>query len=163
MTSFQSKKLRQYRARKRQKEDKITGRRHFQERPMSWSYRKRGRVPRHQIKQNLKHRPSSVKERKEPEPPREAQTIDKKRIERYSDKKITTNPEPEYSTLNPETNSDSPSAKSKGERLDSASRIKNKISRECILNRKAHQRCKESRDQELRRQKLSSRRDKQTS
>jgi hypothetical protein len=38
----------------------------------------------------------------------------------YSDKKIKANPPLLYSTLKPETNSDSPSAKSKGERLVSA-------------------------------------------
>ena len=38
----------------------------------------------------------------------------------YSAKKIKANPPPPYSTLNPETNSDSPSAKSKGVRLVSA-------------------------------------------
>lgn len=38
----------------------------------------------------------------------------------YSAKKIKANPPAPYSTLNPETNSDSPSAKSKGVRLVSA-------------------------------------------
>lgn len=38
----------------------------------------------------------------------------------YSAKKIKANPPLLYSTLNPETNSDSPSAKSNGERLVSA-------------------------------------------
>lgn len=38
----------------------------------------------------------------------------------YSAKKIKAKPPLLYSTLNPETNSDSPSAKSKGERLVSA-------------------------------------------
>ena len=50
-----------------------------------------------------------------------------KRIERYSDRKRTTKPGPEYSTLKPDTNSDSPSAKSKGERLVSAKITVNKI------------------------------------
>lgn len=46
----------------------------------------------------------------------------------YSPKKINTNPPLLYSTLNPETNSDSPSAKSKGVRLVSAkSDVKNII------------------------------------
>lgn len=44
----------------------------------------------------------------------------------YSAKKIRTNPPLLYSTLNPETNSDSPSAKSKGVRLVSANKeVKN--------------------------------------
>ena len=49
----------------------------------------------------------------------------------YSAKKISANHPPIYSTLNPETNSDSPSAKSNGLRLVSAKQveihIKNKI------------------------------------
>lgn len=43
-----------------------------------------------------------------------------KMILEYSDKKINANPPLLYSTLNPETNSDSPSAKSNGDRLVSA-------------------------------------------
>ena len=49
---------------------------------------------------------------------------DIKRIDRYSAKKRTTKPGPEYSTLYPDTSSDSPSAKSKGERLVSAKTTK---------------------------------------
>jgi len=47
----------------------------------------------------------------------------------YSDKKIKVNPPAEYSTLNPETSSDSPSEKSKGVRLVSATslRIHNRL------------------------------------
>jgi len=45
----------------------------------------------------------------------------------YSAKKIKTNPLPPYSTLNPETSSDSPSAKSKGVRLVSAKQEINQI------------------------------------
>jgi len=47
-------------------------------------------------------------------------TVDKKIILPYSDKKIIANPPLLYSVLNPDTNSDSPSAKSKGARLVSA-------------------------------------------
>jgi hypothetical protein len=43
-----------------------------------------------------------------------------KKIIEYSVKKISTNPIDPYSILNPETSSDSPSAKSKGVRLVSA-------------------------------------------
>ena len=42
------------------------------------------------------------------------------KILEYSDKKINTNPPLLYSTLNPETNSDSPSEKSNGVRFNSA-------------------------------------------
>jgi len=45
----------------------------------------------------------------------------------YSAKKINANQPPIYSTLNPETNSDSPSAKSKGLRLTSARHLVNHI------------------------------------
>jgi hypothetical protein len=46
--------------------------------------------------------------------------IDKNMIFPYSDKKIIAKPPLLYSVLKPETNSDSPSAKSKGARLVSA-------------------------------------------
>jgi len=45
---------------------------------------------------------------------------DKNRILEYSKRKRITNPPPPYSTLNPETNSDSPSTKSNGARFVSA-------------------------------------------
>lgn len=45
----------------------------------------------------------------------------------YSDKKINEKLKELYSVLNPETNSDSPSEKSNGERLVSASTQANKI------------------------------------
>merc|ERR1712024_161247 len=45
----------------------------------------------------------------------------------YSAKKIRTKPTEEYSMLNPETSSDSPSEKSKGVRLVSANNITNHI------------------------------------
>merc|ERR1719370_308070 len=44
----------------------------------------------------------------------------KKRMERYSERKMTRKAREEVSTLNPLTSSDSPSTKSKGERFDSA-------------------------------------------
>jgi hypothetical protein len=46
----------------------------------------------------------------------------------YSAKKISANPAAPYSILKPETNSDSPSAKSKGARLVSAIQVANHIS-----------------------------------
>ena len=51
----------------------------------------------------------------------------KYRIIRYSPKKINVNKEALYSVLNPETNSDSPSEKSKGVRLVSAKQEINHI------------------------------------
>lgn len=54
-------------------------------------------------------------------------TILIKIILEYSDKKINAKPPLLYSTLNPDTNSDSPSAKSKGVRLVSANLETNHI------------------------------------
>jgi len=51
--------------------------------------------------------------------------IQRNKIEAYSLIKIKENKPPPYSVLNPETNSDSPSEKSKGDRLDSAKQINN--------------------------------------
>jgi len=63
------------------------------------------------------------------QPPRKRQTVklDISKIEEYSAKKNKTKPTAEYSTLYPETSSDSASGKSKGTRLVSAKMdIKNK-------------------------------------
>lgn len=54
----------------------------------------------------------------------------------YSDKKINANHPPIYSTLNPETNSDSPSAKSKGLRLVSAKQVVSHIVKISIFPQK---------------------------
>jgi hypothetical protein len=57
----------------------------------------------------------------------------------YSAKKINANPPLPYSTLNPETSSDSPSAKSKGVRFVSAKQEINQINdrgRERKINHK---------------------------
>jgi len=51
------------------------------------------------------------------------------KILEYSAIKIKANPPLLYSVLNPETNSDSPSAKSKGDRLVSAKKITIKINK----------------------------------
>ena len=62
-----------------------------------------------------------------------------KRILAFSAKKIKANPPPPSSTLNPETSSDSPSAKSKGVRLVSAKQEMNQINdkgRERKINHK---------------------------
>ena len=90
---------------------------------MSWSYRKRGRLPRVQIKAKANIKPIKEDKRKDPEKEIRDIIMDMKRIERYSDKNKSTKPGPENSTLKPDTSSDSPSAKSKGERLVSASRV----------------------------------------
>lgn len=90
---------------------------------MSWSYRKRGKLPRVQIKAKANIKPINVDKRNEPEKEISEIIMDMKRLERYSDKNKSTKPGPENSTLKPDTSSDSPSAKSNGERLVSARRV----------------------------------------
>jgi len=51
----------------------------------------------------------------------------------YSAKKIKANPAAPYSMLNPDTNSDSPSAKSKGARFVSATQVVNQINETGII------------------------------
>jgi len=61
----------------------------------------------------------------------------KNKIEPYSAIKINENIPPPYSVLNPDTNSDSPSEKSKGVRLDSAKQINSHLNnkgRQKIIN-----------------------------
>ena len=55
------------------------------------------------------------------------EAVENKRIIAYSLKKISTKPTESYSILNPDTNSDSPSEKSKGVRFVSAKSITNHI------------------------------------
>lgn len=59
-------------------------------------------------------------------------------ILKYSDKKIKANHPPIYSTLNPETNSDSPSAKSNGLRLVSAKQDDSHIKNNTIFPKKKY-------------------------
>lgn len=56
----------------------------------------------------------------------------------YSARKISANHPPIYSTLNPDTNSDSPSAKSKGLRLTSAKHLVNHNKNNIIFPHKNH-------------------------
>jgi hypothetical protein len=58
------------------------------------------------------------------------------RILQYSAIKISANLPPPYSTLNPETSSDSPSAKSKGARFVSARRVTNQAIKRGGIKRK---------------------------
>jgi len=88
---------------------------------MSLSYRKRGSVPR----THTKRKATAINPRGpviDVIPPKKitANNIDIKRILVYSASIIIANPPALYSVLNPETNSDSLSAKSKGVRLVSA-------------------------------------------
>lgn len=59
-------------------------------------------------------------------------------ILRYSERKIKANQPPIYSTLNPETSSDSPSAKSNGLRLVSAKHEDNHIINSNMLPKKKY-------------------------
>lgn len=56
----------------------------------------------------------------------------------YSAKKINANQPPIYSTLNPDTNSDSPSAKSKGLRFTSAKHLENQRKKISMFPQKNH-------------------------
>jgi hypothetical protein len=67
------------------------------------------------------------KEERELDIKKSLKIIDIKKILAYSAIKINANPTLPYSILNPETNSDSPSAKSKGVRLVSATQEINQI------------------------------------
>lgn len=62
----------------------------------------------------------------------------------YSAIKIKVNVPPLYSVLNPETNSDSPSAKSKGERFVSASVVANQVKNDGNKIIKNHEKNEES-------------------
>ena len=90
------------------------------------SYRIRGSLPRAQTKINTKNRTNPVKATTE-FPPKNSTTlsIDMKIMFMYSAMKIKAKGVALYSTLNPDTISDSPSAKSKGARLVSARQVIN--------------------------------------
>lgn len=89
---------------------------------MSLSYRIRGSVPRAQINEKAIKVLLSAYSQKFPLGPKNIVTVKQliNRILAYSAIKISAKPPLLYSILNPETNSDSPSAKSKGVRLVSA-------------------------------------------
>lgn len=67
---------------------------------------------------------------------KEIHKLENKIIIAYSLKKIKTNPMEEYSILNPETNSDSPSEKSKGVRFVSAISMTNNNTTSIGINKK---------------------------
>lgn len=109
------------------------GRKHFHVRDISLSYRIRGSVPRAQIKAKAKNRAFRV--RKESlrigihSAPVKNTAVNRLIIIMfiYSAMKIRANLPALYSILNPETISDSPSAKSNGVRLVSASVVINHV------------------------------------
>lgn len=111
---------------------KENGKKIFQHNRISWSTRYRGKDARTQIK---KKRTKEVfkpkikgsirkarKKEKDNQPPTKSKIVSKliKIIEPYSAKKKRAKPIDAYSTLKPETSSDSASGKSKGARLVSA-------------------------------------------
>lgn len=109
------------------------GRKVFQVRFIRWSYRIRGRVARTQINNVASN--SVFKDVNRSDKGFKGEAVEKiaqeniliARILVYSAIKISANGPLEYSVLNPETNSDSPSARSKGVRLVSASIVINQI------------------------------------
>ena len=119
-----------------------SGKKIFQQSRINWSIRYRGNEARTQIKKNnipLVLRPKTIESirkmefrQKDSQPPINMITVNKliKIIDAYSAKKNKAKPILEYSTLKPETNSDSASGKSNGARFVSANieikNIKNK-------------------------------------
>ena len=99
-----------------------TGRKIFQARSISLSYRRRGRVPRTQTNTNATKVTftGNIRDLSLPLRKRSTKSLLINSILAYSARKKRANPPLLYSVLNPETNSDSPSAKSKGVRLVSA-------------------------------------------
>lgn len=90
------------------------------------SYRKRGKVPRTQRKIS-DEKMMKENEKIELQPPKNKIDVRYLRIIilQYSARKINANHPPIYSTLNPDTSSDSPSAKSNGLRFVSAKQLEN--------------------------------------
>lgn len=86
----------------------------------------RGYEERNKIKINIQNNNNTNRDKKFTLKTKDS-TKDIKIIIPYSDKKIKANFNPPYSTLNPLTNSDSPSDKSKGERLTSQTKDRIKI------------------------------------
>lgn len=99
-----------------------TGRNLFHVRYINLSYRRRGKVPRTQINVNTKRVIFRGNIGELVFPPRKTRVkrVLMNKMLAYSAIKIRANPPLLYSVLNPDTNSDSPSAKSKGVRLVSA-------------------------------------------
>lgn len=103
------------------------GRKNFHVKFINWSYRRRGNAARAQRNRSINREDLSQKKRSRDTKIKECLPINKiveiiliRRIFKYSATKSKANPPLPYSTLNPDTNSDSPSAKSKGARLVSA-------------------------------------------
>lgn len=108
---------------------RVRGKKFFQIRCMSWSYRNRGYDARTQrnsterraaLVMRLTAVSSGKRGRWEAPKKRVAESVFIRRMLAYSARKKRANGPPAYSTLNPETSSDSPSVRSKGARLVSA-------------------------------------------
>lgn len=99
------------------------GRKTFHATYISWSYRKRGKVPRAHTKKNLiAIKPTNISEKPADRYNMEHSDL-MKRIDMYSARNTITNSTDLYSVLKPDTNSLSPSAKSNGDRFASANTI----------------------------------------
>lgn len=123
----------------------VTGRNPFHVKYMRWSYRIRGKVPRTHTNRVAKIIVLSTKKVLLIAPillidpmNRTAEVILIKRMLVYSAIKIKANSPLLYSVLNPDTNSDSPSAKSKGDRLVSAREVVNHIISNGSINKDTH-------------------------
>lgn len=104
----------------------VTGKNFCQHKVISLSYRYRGKLDR--IKRSEKKNINMITKYRFLKNKTEVSTLKNNTIP-YSPTKIRANSPLEYSVLNPETNSDSPSEKSKGARLHSATHEKYQIIR----------------------------------
>lgn len=124
---------------------RTNGRNVFHVSLIKWSYRIRGSVPRIQIKQNARKRVfparirSAINDKVIEEENSEAENTLIARILVYSAIKISANGPLLYSVLNPETSSDSPSAKSNGVRFVSASMVIYQIKKIGVIRSKGQE------------------------
>lgn len=123
----------------------VTGKKFFQVRYIKWSYRIRGIVARthtNSVAKNIVLNTSSVlfmiKGLDSLPKNRTAEVILINRMLVYSAMKISANSPLLYSVLNPDTSSDSPSAKSNGVRFVSANVVVNHIRRSGAARRATH-------------------------
>src|SRR5580700_7584399 len=102
----------------------VKGRTNFHAKFISWSWRKRGNVPRIQMKtkmenmtlpKNQNHEGTKLRNEKGADPPPRNSVVPSPEMEnmaRYSPRKNSANLKPEYSVWYPATSSDSPSGRS---------------------------------------------------
>lgn len=119
--------------------NRVDGRKIFHLKFIKKSYRNRGRVPRIQSKIEFIINNIINEDSRRGDLKNIMVVINMSRIILiYSDKKIKANQPPMYSTLNPDTSSDSPSAKSKGLRLVSAKHVISHIASRMVFPQKKY-------------------------